>query len=167
MTCVIPDMDPTRPAQVNPERIIEAIQNQGVTNMFASPALLNRVGSYGKQKGVKLPSIKRIISAGAPVSATNIEQFNNLLLNDAEIHTPYGATEAVPIISIKSSEILKETRQLSEKGYGTCVGRPLPDLDIKIIKISVDRTVGDPALGRPDIIREIHFIHQSLIRPDI
>ena len=136
VTAVIPDMDPTRPARVNPERIIEAIYSQGVTNMFASPALLNRVGSYGKQRGIKLPSIKRIISAGAPVSATNIEQFNYLLNNNAEIHTPYGATEAVPIISIKSGEILKETRQLSEKGYGICVGRPLPDLDIKIIKIS-------------------------------
>ena len=136
VTAVIPDMDPTRPARVNPERIIEAIYSQGVTNMFASPALLNRVGSYGKRKGVKIPSIKRIISAGAPVSATNIEQFSNLLSNDAEIHTPYGATEAVPIISIKSKEILYETRQLSEKGYGICVGRQLPNLEIKLININ-------------------------------
>ena len=157
ITAVIPDMDPTRPARVNPERIIEAIYSQGVTNMFASPALLNRVGSYGKQNGVKLPSIKRIISAGAPVSAANIEQFSNLLVNDAQIHTPYGATEAVPIISIKSSEILKETRQLSEKGYGICIGRPLPDLDIKIIKISDKpiETWSDDLLAAPGEVGEI------------
>ncbi len=81
MTAVIPDMDPTKPAKVNPLRIIEtkpakvnplriieAIENHGVTNMFASPALLNRVGSYGKEAGVKLPSLKRVVSAGAPVS---------------------------------------------------------------------------------------------------
>lgn len=138
ITSVIPDMDPTRPALVNPERIIEAIDNLGVTNMFASPALLNRVGSYGKKNGVKLPSLKRIISAGAPVSADNIEQFSALLDENAEIHTPYGATEAVPIISITSKEILTETRQLSEKGYGTCIGRPINDIDIRIIKISDD-----------------------------
>ena len=138
ITSVIPDMDPTRPALVNPERIIEAIDNLGVTNMFASPALLNRVGSYGKKKGVKLPSLKRVISAGAPVSADNIEQFSALLDENAEIHTPYGATEAVPIISITSKEILTETRQLSEKGYGTCIGRPINDIDIRIIKISDD-----------------------------
>ncbi|NNL78026.1 MAG: AMP-binding protein, partial [Desulfobacterales bacterium] len=157
ITAVIPDMDPTRPARVNPERIIEAIYSQGVTNMFASPALLNRVGRYGKQNGIKLPSIKRIISAGAPVSAANIEQFSNLLVNDAEIHTPYGATEAVPIISIKSSEILKETRQLSEKGYGICIGRPLPDLDIKIIKISDKpiETWSDDLLVSPGEVGEI------------
>jgi acyl-CoA synthetase (AMP-forming)/AMP-acid ligase II len=138
VTAVIPDMDPTRPALVNPERIIEAVNNQGVTNMFASPALLNRVGAYGSQNSVKLPSLKRVISAGAPVSADNIEQFSNLLNKEAEIHTPYGATEAVPIISIKSGEILSETRHLTQKGYGICIGRPINDIDIRIIKISDD-----------------------------
>jgi len=138
ITSVIPEMDPTRPARVNPERIIEAVDNHGVTNMFASPALLNRVGRYGQQKGIKLPSLKRVISAGAPVSADNIERFCALLGDDAEIHTPYGATEAVPIISIKSREILTETRQLSEKGYGICIGRPINNIDIRIIRISDD-----------------------------
>ena len=138
VTSVIPDMDPTRPARVNPERIIEAIQNQGVTSMFASPALLNRVGRYGKQNGLKLPSLKRVISAGAPVSADNIERFSALLDDDAEIHTPYGATEAVPIISIKSKEILTETRTLTEKGYGICIGRPINNIDVRIIRIDDD-----------------------------
>ncbi len=136
VTAVIPDMDPTRPARVNPDRIIEAVNNQGITNMFASPALLNRVGGYGKAKGIKLPSLKRVISAGAPVSADNIEQFSGMLSNDAEIHTPYGATESVPIISIKSDEILTETRQLSEKGHGICIGRPINNIDIRLIKIN-------------------------------
>ena len=138
VTAVIPDMDPTRPARVNPERIIEAVNNLGATNMFASPALLNRVGRYGKQKNIKLPSLRRVISAGAPVSADNIERFSALLSDTAEIHTPYGATEAVPIISIKSHEILSETRQLSEQGYGICIGRPINKIDIRIIKISDD-----------------------------
>jgi acyl-CoA synthetase (AMP-forming)/AMP-acid ligase II len=136
ITSVIPDMDPTKPARVNPKKIIEAIVNQGVTSMFASPALLNRVGKYGKQKRIKLPSLKRVISAGAPVSPSVIEQFSFMLCDDAEIHTPYGATEAVPVISISSNEILSETRKLSEQGYGICIGRPINDLDIRIIKIS-------------------------------
>ena len=154
ITSVIPEMDPTRPARVNPERIIEAVHNQGVTNMFASPALLNRVGRYGQQKGVKLPSLKRVISAGAPVSADNIERFSALLNDDAEIHTPYGATEAVPIISIKSREILTETRQLTEKGYGICIGRPINNIDIRIIRISddpIERWTDDLTVSRGEI----------------
>ncbi len=138
ITSVIPDMDPTKPARVNPKNIIAAISNQGVTSMFASPALLNRVGEYGKKNRIKLPSLKRVISAGAPVSPSIIEQFSSMLCGDAEIHTPYGATEAVPIISITSSEILSETRKLSEQGYGICIGRPINDLEVCIIKVSDD-----------------------------
>lgn len=136
MTAIIPDMDPTKPALVNPERIIEPILNHGVTNMFASPALLNRVGSHGKQHGIKLPSLKRVVCAGAPVAPVNIELFSSILCGGAEIHTPYGATEAVPIVSISSNEILSETRQRTEQGYGMCVGRPINDLEVRIIKIS-------------------------------
>ena len=138
ITSVIPDMDPTRPARVNPKKIIEAILDQGVTSMFASPALLNRVGEYGKKRNIVLPSLKRVISAGAPVSPSIVEKFASMLGENAQIHTPYGATEAVPILSITSDEILAETRKFSERGYGICIGRPINDLKIGIIKISDD-----------------------------
>ena len=138
MTAVIPDMDPTKPALVDPTKIIEAVESHGVTNMFASPALLNRVGKYGKENQIKLPSLRRVVSAGAPVSPANIEQFSVMLSEHAQIHTPYGATEAVPVISIASNEILSETKALSEQGYGTCIGRPICDTRMEIIKISDD-----------------------------
>ncbi|OQY50048.1 MAG: peptide synthase [Desulfobacteraceae bacterium 4572_89] len=138
MTAVIPDMDPTKPAMVNPFKIIEAIENHGVTNMFASPALLNRVGKYGKENLIKLPCLRRVVSAGAPVSPANIEQFSSMLSNTARIHTPYGATEAVPIISIESNEILSETKKLSEQGFGMCIGRPIGNTQVKLIEISDD-----------------------------
>ncbi len=138
MTAVIPDMDPTRPARANPEKIIEAIENHGVTNMFASPALLHRLGKYGREKGITLPSLRRVISAGAPVSPANIEQFSSLVSDTTEIHTPYGATEAVPVISIGSHEILSETRQLTEKGFGMCIGRPINNTRVCLIKITDD-----------------------------
>ncbi|MGB5984223.1 MAG: fatty acid CoA ligase family protein [Desulfobacterales bacterium] len=135
MTAVIPDMDPTRPGRVNPHRIIEPIVNQGVTNMFASPALLLRVGAYGKAQGIKLPTLRRVVSAGAPVSPDTIEQFSALLTPEARIHTPYGASEAMPVTSISSREILEETRSLSAEGLGVCVGRPLPGLSVELIRV--------------------------------
>ncbi|MBU8849003.1 MAG: AMP-binding protein [Desulfobacterales bacterium] len=136
MTAVIPDMDPTKPALVDSRKIIEAVENHGVTNMFASPALLNRVGKFGKENNIKLPSLRRVISAGAPVTPANIEQFSTMLSDHAQIHTPYGATEAVPVISIGSNEILAETRKLSEQGYGMCIGRPICNTGVELIKIS-------------------------------
>ncbi|MFO7558187.1 MAG: fatty acid CoA ligase family protein [Desulfobacterales bacterium] len=136
MTAVIPDMDPTKPALVDPRKIIEAIINQGVTNMFASPALLNRVGRFGEKNKIKVPSLKRVVSAGAPVPPVNIERFAKMLSETAEVHTPYGATEAVPIISISSNEILGETRDLSDQGFGNCIGRPINNINIRLIRIS-------------------------------
>jgi acyl-CoA synthetase (AMP-forming)/AMP-acid ligase II len=135
MTAVIPDMDPTRPAHVDPRKIINAIFDHGVTNLPASPALLHRVGSYGKQFGIKLPSLKRVITTGAPITPSNIEQFSSLLMDDAEIHPGYGATEAMPVASIGSHEILSDTRPFTEQGYGVCVGRPVEGIAVRIIKI--------------------------------
>lgn len=138
MTAVIPDMDPTKPSQVNPQNIIEPILDHGVTNIFASPALLNRVGRYGKAMDIKLPTLKRVVSAGAPVHPSNIEQFSVMLNEDTEIHTPYGATEAVPVTSIGSHEILYSTKQLSEQGFGNCIGNPLEGIEVRLVKISDD-----------------------------
>ncbi|MBN2560779.1 MAG: AMP-binding protein [Phycisphaerae bacterium] len=138
MTAVLPDMDPTRPASVDPVKIIGAIRDQGVTHMFGSPALLDRVGRYGEAHGVKLSSLKRVVSAGAPVPPATLERFGRMLEGEAEIHTPYGATEALPVASIGSGEILRETRDQSARGGGTCVGRPMPGVTVRVIKITDD-----------------------------
>ena len=84
--------------------------------MFGSPALLDRVAAMGMTHAVKLSSLKRVISAGAPVSAAVLERFTALLSPDAEIFTPYGATEALPVSSIGSREILAETSHLTGQG---------------------------------------------------
>jgi len=136
MTSVVPEMDFTRPADVDPVKIIAAIEKFQVTTMFGSPALINRVGRYGEAKGLKLPSLKRAISAGAPVPAAALERFTNMLQSGAQVFTPYGATEALPVCSIGSDEILGETRYATDRGRGVCVGRPVPGIQLEIIRIS-------------------------------
>ena len=136
MTSVLPEMDFTRPAQVDPHKIITAIQTFRITSMFGSPALINRVSLYGREHGIKLPSLQRVISAGAPVPATVLERFATMLANGAQIFTPYGATEALPVCSIGSDEILGETRALTEQGRGVCIGRPVAGIELEIISIS-------------------------------
>ena len=106
ITAVVPPMDPTKPARVDARKIVRAIQAFGVTNLFGSPALVQRVGRYGVHHGVKLPSLRRVISAGAPVPASALERFRSLLADGVQVFTPYGATEALPVCSIGSDEIL-------------------------------------------------------------
>lgn len=135
MTSVIPDMDPTRPAKAYPPNILGPIQEFSVTTMFGSPALLDTISRWGKRHDVHLPSLKRVISAGAPVSPRIIERVAGMLEDDAEIFTPYGATESLPVASISSREILSETRHKTAEGAGTCVGRPVHSAEVRIIPI--------------------------------
>ncbi|MCE1226743.1 MAG: AMP-binding protein, partial [Geobacteraceae bacterium] len=138
MTAVIPEMDFTRPGSVDPQKIISAITTHNVTTMFGSPALINRVGRYGAEHGIKLPTLKRVISAGAPVPAVVMERFSQMLAEGVEIFTPYGATESLPVCSIGSKEILGETRAVTENGGGVCIGKPVNSIRVEIIKITDD-----------------------------
>jgi len=136
MTAVVPDMDASKPGQVNPERIFEAFDNFHISNMFGSPALLRRVAVYGCRQGRKLPSLQRVISAGAPVPAEILRQMESMLSPECQVFTPYGATEALPVCSIGSHEILTHTAKKSDTGGGICIGRPVESIDAQIIRIN-------------------------------
>jgi acyl-coenzyme A synthetase/AMP-(fatty) acid ligase len=138
MAIVIPDMDPTRPAHVDPRKIIEAIQDFGITNMFGSPALINRVGRYGQEHGTRLPTLRRVIAAGAPMPPSVLERFCKMLNSEAQVHTGYGATEAMPVSTIGSHEILSDTRYKTDEGKGVCVGKPVDGMDLCVIPIHDD-----------------------------
>ncbi len=141
MTAIVPRMDFTRPARVNPREVIEPIQRYSATNMFGSPALLNAVGRYASRRidgqvAEPMPSLKRVLSAGAPVSAEIISRFQATLAPGRQIFTPYGATESLPVAVIGSREVLDETRAKTAQGAGTCVGRPVPGVHVSIIRIT-------------------------------
>jgi acyl-CoA synthetase (AMP-forming)/AMP-acid ligase II len=136
MTTVIPEMDFTRPGFVDPRNILDPIRQLKITNMFGSPALIERVSRYGEAHKIRLPSLRRVISAGAPVPASTLARFATMLEPEAELFTPYGATEALPVTSIGSKEILAETAALTDSGKGVCVGKPANGLTVKIIRIT-------------------------------
>lgn len=136
VTTVIPEMDPTKPAKVDPEKIITAINDQGVTQAFGSPAMWNRIGRYCEEQGVTFPSLRRALSAGAPVPVHVLKRVRKTLTRpNADIHTPYGATESLPVCSISGREVLEETAEKTSGGAGTCVGRPFPQLSVKVVAI--------------------------------
>lgn len=141
LTSVIPDMDPTRPAKADPRKLIAAIQEFGIGQMFGSPALLDVLSRYGEQHGIRLPTLKRVTSAGAPVPFAVVERMQAMLPADAQIWTPYGATECLPVAVIEGRE-LAETRGATESGAGTCVGRPVAANAVRIIGIS-DEAIED------------------------
>ncbi|WP_313919344.1 fatty acid CoA ligase family protein [Tahibacter sp.] len=141
-TSVIPDMDPTRPASADPRKLVAAIERFGVDMLFGSPALLDTLSRHCERHGVRLPGLRRVISAGAPVAPAILARLRPWLDPAAEIYTPYGATECLPLAVIESAELLNDTRAQTERGAGTCVGRPLAANTVRIIAIT-DEAIAD------------------------
>lgn len=138
VTTVFPSMDFTRPADVTPQHVVAAVNDWQARQAFGSPALWNTVGVYCERAGAKMPSLTRILSAGAPVPPHVLRRIVAAAGEGAEMYTPYGATEALPIASISATEVLGETAQHSEEGAGTCVGSRFPGIEWKVIQIRDD-----------------------------
>jgi acyl-CoA synthetase (AMP-forming)/AMP-acid ligase II len=152
MTTVVPEIDPGRPAEVDPAKIVQAIQQEGVTNSFGSPTLWGRIFTHCLERNLTLPTLRRVLCAGAPVPAA-LWKDSHACLPNGQLHSPYGATEALPIATISAAEIqsfpapvlpaaaaptFHAIREKSGEAAppGTCVGCPLPEIAVKIIAIS-------------------------------
>jgi len=135
MASIVPEMDAGRPGAADPERLVEALRDFACTNLFASPALIDKLGRHCADHRLALSSLRRAISAGAPASAPALERFQQALPEGVEILTSYGATESLPVSVMGSTAILSETREITDRGGGVCVGQPVPGVDVRIIPI--------------------------------
>ena len=146
MTTIVPEIDPSRPAAVDPAKIVRAIRQEKVTNTFGSPTLWRIISRHCLENNLTLPSVKRVLMAGAPVPPALFADLQKILPNGTA-HSPYGATEALPVASISAGEVLGETSAATAAGQGTCVGRPVAEVQIKIIAIT-DAPVASLAAAR-------------------
>ncbi len=135
VTAVIPDMDPSRPARVDPAKIIEAVRDWNVTQTFGSPAVWDIVGRYCEEHKIRLSTVRRVLSSGAPVPVEVLRRMKDCIHQQGDMHTPYGATEALPVASIAASEVLGETAEKTRQGAGTCVGRKFALIQWKVVRI--------------------------------
>jgi len=153
MTSVIPDINPARPAECRPEKIVEAITLHKATSAFGSPAIWSRVAPWCTAHGVKLTGLKRVLMAGAPVPLKLVRAMRAVLPEDGDVHTPYGATESLPVATISGREV-EALGALVVAGAGTCVGRPASTIDLRIMAIR-DEAMADfgsePALGPGEV----------------
>lgn len=153
MTTIVPEINPARPATCDPARVVQAIRQNHVTNSFGSPALWARVARYCETAKVQLPSLRRVLVAGAPVHPGLLRRLQKILPNGTA-HVPYGATEALPLCSISLEEVLGETWKLTEQGRGSCVGRLFPGIEARILPLregSITSLVNAPALPAGEI----------------
>ena len=137
----VPQMDVTKPGTLTAVRLAEAAVAIDATLVFASPAALRNVvataGELNAEQSSTLARIRLVLSAGAPVSVPLLRRLHEVLPS-AELHTPYGMTEALPLTDISLPELEK-----AGSGNGVCVGRPLPAVQIRISPLdSLGQAVG-------------------------
>lgn len=138
-TSVVPQMNPGKPASVDPAALVRAIEDNAVTNSFGSPVLWTKIATYCEAHGKTLPTLRRVLMAGAPAHPTLLRRMVDLL-PAGEVHTPYGATEVLPVSSISAHEILEQTAALTRQGFGTCVGKPLPGVRVRIVAAEAEES---------------------------
>ena len=143
LTSVFPALDPTRPARCDPAAVHHALEAGRASFAFASPAIWRRVVPWMRARGARFTHLRRATIAGAPVAPALALALKECLPAGGEVHTPYGATEALPVTDVTASE-LAERRAAIESGAGSAVGRALPGVELALIR------VGDEPIARWD-----------------
>jgi acyl-CoA synthetase (AMP-forming)/AMP-acid ligase II len=118
--------------------------------------------------------------AGAPVPLATIEGLRPLLAPSGEVHTPYGATEALPVSNASGAELVGELGTRSKRGAGACIGGLAPGIEARVIGIddgpiaswSDELALGPGAAGElvvrgPVVTREYAFEPEATARAKI
>ncbi len=136
-TMVVPPIDFARqgPAKVNSAALIQVINDCGVGSFFAAPILVENLAREALARHLTMPSLKRVIAAGAPIFGPVEEMLRAVMAPDGEVAANYGATEAMPSTELGSREHLHGLWDMTERGAGICVGDALPGVELKIIGI--------------------------------
>ncbi|MEL6344517.1 MAG: fatty acid CoA ligase family protein [Myxococcota bacterium] len=154
MTTVIPRMNLAKPASAKPEDILHAIRTHSPQVSLGSPIIWENLTRHCLQAGQTVEGVETVMTLGAPISMDLQERFRAVFGAGCAFHTPYGATECLPVASIGSPEVLGETLTASDQGAGICVGRPIAAADVQILRIT-DATVSqwseDDVLGVGEI----------------
>ncbi len=150
---VVPRTDVTKPGELTAAALGEAAVAIGATVVFASPAALRNVlatvSGLSRDQRAALGKVRLVMSAGASVPAELLRRVQELV-PAAELHTPYGMTEALPLTDISLTEI-----EEAGAGDGVCVGRPLTGVSIAVAALDGAGRAGPALTETPGVTGEI------------
>lgn len=129
---IIPAIDIGRPSEKDPMILASQILSLNITCATLSPAMMVGLSKYCDENHVMLPSIRRFITGGAPISNETLALMKKSV-PEAKIWVLYGSTEVEPIAHIEVEDILHPKHE--NAGEGVCVGHFAEGLDTKFIKI--------------------------------
>ena len=129
ITTGLADMDVTSPATLTANALDDACRATQATMVFASPAALVNVLKTASKNLNSLRHVRLVMSAGAPVPIETLRHMQKLC-PQAEMHTPYGMTEVLPV-----ADLSLQQREAAGEGSGVCVGKPVDGCHVTIVAI--------------------------------
>ena len=133
----IPDVDVTKPGSLTADALGAACASVDATIVFASPAALANVVRTSGGIDPRTSAVRLVLSAGAPVPVATFEAMSRRCPH-AELHTPYGMTECLPVADVSLVDI-----RLGGDGRGVLVGHPVAGAEVAIapLDLHADRPV--------------------------
>lgn len=135
VTTVLPAIDLARPHEHDAAALASQITRESISCTTLSPSMLNALSGFCLRNAIKLTSLRRVITGGAPISRDNVSDFSEIAPM-AEIWILYGSTEVEPMAHIEAKEMLAlENRQDTEViEEGVNVGHIAHGLKYKFIR---------------------------------
>lgn len=131
-TAVIPFVSYGRASRTDPSLFIRQIQECRVTTASGSPFYWKKIIEYCKTNKITNDTLRFIFTGGGPVPLQLIDSFKEVF-SAAQIYIVYGSTEVFPLSWINIEEIIDSKAEQTRNGSGICVGKPHPNLNVKII----------------------------------
>ena len=163
-TSVIADFKPQKPEKLKPELITNQINQNKVSRISASPFFVTKLANHIISNKIEINSISRIITGGAPVFPDDAELLQKAFPK-AEIEIWYGSTEAEPISSINTNDLVNIGLE-----NGLPVGKIYSGAKVEIIPIT-NSPIDDLQTLKPHEIGEIavsghHVLKNYYNNPD-
>ncbi|MGH7127395.1 MAG: AMP-binding protein, partial [Planctomycetaceae bacterium] len=123
----------------DPEQTLDAIETERATSLYGVPTMFIAQLEHPSYRGRDLSSLRTGIMAGSPCP---IELMKRVVgdMGAEEITIAYGLTEASPVITQTRTDDPIELRVKT-------VGRPIPDIEVKIVDPATGETLGDNQQG--------------------
>lgn len=149
-TSLIPTGNLRRPARIAPAPVIAQIERHRPSRAGGSPAFWERIAEYCQRTGRTLPHLRMIYVGGAPVFPRLLAALGEVAPG-AGVVAVYGSTEAEPIAHITASALHPDDIPAMLAGRGLLAGRPVPDIELRILRDQWGTPAGPYTTERFDV----------------